>query len=484
MDLLSIAVGLLIFLNMIFAAIIVFMERRDVHATWAWLLILVFIPYLGFVLYLVLGQNLTRKRLFQWEGIEKIGLKDLIQKQRHDLDHNRFAFKSETSKSNRNLISMLLNSDGAVLTEDNEVGVFTDGVDKFSQLLTDIAQATDHIHMQYYIFRNDTLGKRVIDLLTQKAQEGVIVRVLYDDMGSRKLSRKHFQVLTDAGGEVGVFFPSRIPYINSRLNYRNHRKMVIIDGEIAYTGGFNVGDEYLGRSKKMGYWRDSHLRLRGASVRAVQTRFILDWNQASKDKTIDYEPHYFPEMIDPPKNGISTQIVSSGPDAEWEDIKNGYIKMIASARESVYIQTPYFIPDASLLDALRIAALAGKDVRIMIPNKPDHIFVYWATYAHMGELLKAGARFYIYDGGFIHAKMIVVDDSISSIGTANIDVRSFRLNFEMNVFMYDRAMGEKLAAIFEEDQEISSEMTQQRYQERGLWIRFKESIARLLSPIL
>ncbi|QQK78987.1 cardiolipin synthase [Salicibibacter cibi] len=482
MDILSIAVGLLFFLNAIFAGIIVFMERRDVNATWAWLLILLFIPYLGFILYLVLGQNLTRKRLFHWDGIEKIGLKDLINEQLDDMDHDRFDFQNETSSNHRHLISMLLRSNDAVLTQNNHVDVFTDGVDKFSQLLSDIAEAKDHIHLQYYIFRNDTLGKRVINLLTEKAREGVQVRVLYDDMGSRKLHPRHFRTLTEAGGEVGVFFPSRIPYVNSRLNYRNHRKIVVIDGETAYVGGFNVGDEYLGHNRRMGYWRDSHLRLRGSSVKALQTRFILDWNQASKDKTVHYEPHYFPDMQ--PQGEISTQIVSSGPDTEWEEIKNGYIKMITSARDSVFIQTPYFIPDASLLDALRIAALAGKDVRIMIPNKPDHPFVYWATYSHMGELLNSGARFYIYDAGFIHSKMLVVDRSVGTIGTANIDVRSFRLNFEVNVFMYNDALGEKMATIFETDQAFSSEMTPQRYQERGMWVRFKESIARLLSPIL
>ncbi|QQK74856.1 cardiolipin synthase [Salicibibacter cibarius] len=482
MDILSIAVGLLFFLNAIFAGIIVFMERRDVHATWAWLLILVFIPYLGFILYMVLGQNLTRKRLFHWDGIEKIGLKDLINEQLSDMKHDRFDFQNETSSNHRHLISMLLRSNDAVLTQDNHIDVFTDGVDKFSQLLADIAEAKDHIHLQYYIFRNDTLGKRVINLLTEKAREGVQVRVLYDDMGSRKLHPRHFQTLTEAGGEVGVFFPSRIPYVNSRLNYRNHRKIVVIDGKTAYVGGFNVGDEYLGHNRRMGYWRDSHLRMRGSSVKALQTRFILDWNQASQDKTIHYEPHYFPDM--PPQGEFSTQIVSSGPDTKWEEIKNGYIKMITSARDSVFIQTPYFIPDASLLDALRIAALAGKDVRIMIPNKPDHPFVYWATYSHMGELLNSGARFFIYDAGFIHSKMLVVDRSVGTIGTANIDVRSFRLNFEVNAFMYNDDLGEKMASIFEADQALSSEMTPQRYQERGMWVRFKESIARLLSPIL
>lgn len=296
MDILPIILSLLVFLNMILAAIIVFMERKDIHATWAWLLILMFLPFIGFVLYLILGQNLSRKRLFNWDGIEKIGLKDSIDAQLRTLEDNTFAFRNETEQNNSNLITMLLRSDGALLTQNNDIDVFTDGVDKFSELLADIATAKNHVHMQYYIFRNDLIGKRIIHLLTEKAQAGVRVRILYDDMGSRKLARKHFRELIDAGGEVGVFFPSRIPYMNSRLNYRNHRKIVVIDGSIGYVGGFNVGDEYLGRTKKFGYWRDSHLRIRGSSVKALQTRFILDWNQASKAHEIHYDDLYFPPV--------------------------------------------------------------------------------------------------------------------------------------------------------------------------------------------
>ena len=279
-----------------------------------------------------------------------------------------------------------------------------------------------------------------------------------------------------------AFFPSRFPIINYRINYRNHRKLVIIDGKIGYIGGFNVGDEYLGKNKKFGYWRDTHLRIIGSSVHAIQTRFILDWNQASDRNDIAYSPELFPKTE---SNGdISLQIVSSGPDSEWEHIKYGYIKMISYARESIFIQTPYFIPDASLLDALRIASLTGKDVRIMIPNKPDHPFVYWATYFYVGEMLNAGARVYIYDNGFIHAKTIIVDGKLASVGTANIDVRSFKLNFEVNAFLYDEGISTSLTDSFDKDMDVSRELTLEAYQQRSLKIRFKESISRLLSPIL
>ena len=256
----------------------------------------------------------------------------------------------------------------------------------------------------------------------------------------------------------------------------------MIDGRIGYIGGFNVGDEYLGLSKKFGYWRDTHLRIEGSSVHPLQTRFLLDWNQASIRNRVHYSERYFPAI--PTKGDTAIQIVSSGPDTEWANIKNGYIKLISSAKKHIYIQTPYFIPDESFLDAVKIAALSGIDVRIMIPNKPDHMFVYWATYSYVGVLLDVGAKIYIYDKGFIHAKMVVVDDEAASVGTANIDNRSFTLNFEVNTFIYDIEVSHSLSEIFERDMLDSYELTKALYAERSLWIKFKESVSRLLSPIL
>lgn len=471
-----------LFLNFSFSVAVIFLERRDAAATWAWLMVLFFIPILGFILYLIFGQNLSRRRLFDWDEKVKIGTESAIQNQMHAIKNQLFRFRNPHTEENEDLVYMLLCNNDAVLTEDNDVDIFVDGKDKFNSLLEDIRQATHHIHLQYYIFRVDNLGTEIVQLLTEKAKQGVEVRVLYDEMGSRGVHKRHFKELIEAGGIVEIFFPSKIPFINLRLNYRNHRKLVIIDGEIGYVGGFNIGDEYLGLDPKFGYWRDTHLRIKGTAVHSIQTRFILDWNQASDHHDLHYAEAYFPDK--PAAGDVSMQIVTSGPDSEWEQIKNGYIKMISSARESVYIQTPYFIPDASLLDALRIAALSGVDVRIMIPNKPDHPFVYWATYSYIGELMKAGAKTYIYDAGFIHAKMIVVDKKLSSVGTANIDVRSFRLNFEVNAFIYHLETGQKLAEIFEKDMELCSELTLEIYNNRKTLIKFKESISRLLSPIL
>lgn len=468
-------------LNFVLAGVVIFLERRHVGATWAWMLVLLFLPIVGFIIYLILGQNLSRRRIFYWKDQEKIGIKEITKNQIDLLRHNSFPFHDERTVQYKDLVYMLLVNDGAIMSHDNDVEIFIDGKDKFHSLFKDIVKAKDHIHLLYYIIRNDNLGKQLIELLTLKAKEGVKVRVVYDDMGSRKLPRKFFREFIEAGGEVASFFAAKIPHVNLRVNFRNHRKLAIIDGEIGYIGGFNIGDEYLGLNEKFGYWRDTHLKIVGKAVYAMQTRFILDWNQAAS-KEIRYETRYFPDIVS--TGDTDVQIVSSGPDSEWEQIKNGYIKMINSAKKYIYMQTPYFIPDDSLLNALKIAALSGVDVRLMIPNKPDHMFVYWATYSNVGELLKTNAKVYIYENGFIHAKMLVVDGKIATVGTANIDNRSFRLNFEVNAFLYSQYLAKKLENIYKDDMQKSRELTIEDYRNRPMYIRFKESVSRLLSPIL
>lgn len=266
------------------------------------------------------------------------------------------------------------------------------------------------------------------------------------------------------------------------MNNRNHRKIVIIDGKIGYVGGFNVGDEYLGKDKKFGYWRDTHLRLEGDSVNALELRFILDWNSQSNRDSIEYEDRYFPDVDF--GGTIGVQIASSGPDEDWEQIKYGYLKMISSAKQSIYIQSPYFIPDQAFIDAIKIAALGGVEVNIMIPNKPDHPFVYWATLKNAASLLSAGVKIYHYDNGFLHSKTLIIDDEIASVGTANMDNRSFTLNFEVNAFIYDEAIAAQLKEAFIQDMKVSYRLTEDLYNKRSLWIKFKEGISQLLSPIL
>lgn len=469
-------------LNILLAITIIFLERRNAATTWAWLLILFFIPVLGFILYIFFGQNLSRRRIFNLNTELTAQLRKEIKGQKELLDRNSFQFNHPTLQEYRSTIYLNLINGYGVLTQDNGVEIYTDGAAKFKALFEKIREAKDHIHMQYFIFKNDVLGKKVVQALAEKAREGVEVRLLYDAMGSSRVPGRFFKPLREAGGKVAAFFPSLFfPFINYRINYRNHRKIVVIDGEYGFVGGYNVGKEYIGLKKKFGFWRDTHLLIHGSAVESLQSRFFLDWNNASSDK-LEFDLRYFPEKTY--TGNIPIQIVSSGPDSEWEQIKNGIIKMIYSAEKSVYIQTPYFVPDESLMHALRIAALSGIDVRIMIPNQPDHIFVYWASFSFIGELLDIGVKCFIYENGFIHAKMLVVDGKVASVGTTNFDIRSFKLNFEVNAFIYDTNVAGQFYSIYERDLLKSREMTYEMYRNRSLIIKFKESISRLLAPIL
>jgi cardiolipin synthase len=468
-------------LNFLFAGTVIFLERRNVAATWAWLMVLFFLPAVGFILYLILGQNLSRRKLYKIKVDRLTTIRGIIYRQFRELEQGIVAYKDPAIANYHNLIQMNLVSSFALFTQDNEVEIFTDGKSKFDALFHAMEGAVDHIHLIYYIVRDDDLGQRLMKILVEKAKQGVKVRFLYDDIGCYGLSKKYFHDLLEAGGEVAAFFPSRIPYLNFRVNYRNHRKLAIIDGKYGFIGGFNIGDEYLGLNERFGKWRDTHLMIRGGAVLQIQAQYLLDWKLATR-KDVPIQPRYFPMPTSMGHVGI--QIVASGPDTEEQQIKDGYLKMIYAAKESIYLQTPYFIPDESMLTALKLAAMSGVDVKIMIPSEPDHKIVYWATSSYLGELLACGVRVYLYSKGFIHAKTIVVDGRIASVGTANIDTRSFKLNFEVNAFIYDSGTAAKLMNIFVKDAEFSSELTLERYKHRSLLIKFKESCARLLSPIL
>ncbi|WP_270166548.1 cardiolipin synthase [Paenibacillus sp. SYP-B4298] len=474
-------ITLLYVLNFVLAGVVIFLERRNVAATWAWLLVLSFLPSVGFILYLIIGQNLSRRKIYRIKEDRLNYARTLLKNQFHMLEQRKIEFKDPAISDYHDLILMHLVSGHSLYTQDNRIEIFTDGQSKFDALLEDIENAREHIHMLYFIVRDDELGRRLMNALVRKAREGVEVRFLFDHVGSRRLQRRFVQELIDAGGHVAAFFPSRIPLLNLRLNYRNHRKLVIIDSQYGYIGGFNIGDEYLGITKRFGPWRDTHLRLEGGAVQQIQVQFILDWNLASTAQ-IPLDLEYFQTAEG--SGSVGMQIVSSGPDSVLEQIKNGYLKMIYAAKESIYLQTPYFVPDDSLLTALKLAAISGVDVKIMIPNEPDHKLVYWASSFYLGEVLESGVQVYLYNSGFLHAKTIVVDGKIASVGTANIDIRSFRLNFEMNAFIYDTATATRLKQIYERDMRTSTELTLENYQNRSLMLRFKESLARLLSPIL
>ncbi|AKG74774.1 cardiolipin synthase [Salinicoccus halodurans] len=478
----SIITFIIIFINFLLAIGLIFLERRSAQSVWAWILVLFFLPIMGFVIYMLFGRTIYNQKIFTIQEDDKVGMEHLVEDQLDELKNNKLDFSNPVAEKNKKLIHMLLYNNQSFLTVNNSIETFTNGRDKFDSLLTDIRNAKDHIHFQYYIFRLDNLGKELYEALLQKQKEGVTVRILYDDMGSRGLSLRNFRKFKKEGGQVEAFFPNMLPLINPRMNNRNHRKIVVIDGDVGYVGGFNVGDEYLGLSKKFGFWRDTHLRISGEAVKSLQIRFMLDWNSHSGRNNLTREERYFPEIGYYGENPV--QIASSGPDEKWQQIKYGYIKMIYNAKESIYIQTPYFIPDQSFLEAVKIAILSGIKVHLMIPNMPDHPFVYWGTYSNAGSLVKMGAEVHIYEKGFLHQKMVMIDDEVLSVGTTNIDNRSFLLNFEVNAFIYDAEQAGKYRETYEQDIKNSTLLTEEIYDSRSKWIRIKEGFANLISPIL
>ncbi|WP_367281301.1 cardiolipin synthase [Planococcus liqunii] len=468
--------------NIVLAFFVLFIERKKPSSKWAWVMVLLFLPFLGMLLYLLFGQPYRKNKKRHASDASISDLQALTERQLAEVDEGSFNYSSDVAEDWQHLIRMNLRSETTPFSQNNRLQIFSDGKRKFEALFKDIEAAKIHVHLEYYIINNDDIGKRLLQLLTKKAEEGVQVLVLYDDIGSKSLPRNFFDAFEKAGGRTAASLPSKLPFGNPRVNYRNHRKIAVIDGKVGYNGGFNVGDEYLGKVEKFGYWRDSHLRIEGDAVHSLQHWFIKDWNETSKKYPLKQEKHYFPLINN--EKGAGMQVVVSGPDEEIDQIKNGYLRMISQARKSVYIQTPYLVPDLGVLDALLTAALSGIDVRIMIPDKPDHIFVYSASLSFARELAMAGVKIYAYSNGFLHAKTVVVDGKVASVGSANMDVRSFTLNYEANVFVYDAETAEDMVRLFLNDSKLSKELTSEYFEQLSLFKRFRLQVAQLVAPIL
>lgn len=475
---------LLFLIDFIIALTIIFLERKNPSATLAWIMVLFLLPVAGIVFYFLFSQNIARQKIFKLSKADEATMKNALQKQVDEIESGKFEFSNTESKGWKDMIRLNQLYAKAYFTQDNKISIITDGEEMHTMLLEDIRNAKISINIMYFIIKNDVVGKQILSALTERAEAGVEIRLLVDAIGGRQLLDHTISGLKSAGGKVAFFFPPRFKYlkfVNMKLNYRNHRKLVAIDGAVGYIGGFNIGKEYVGLKKKFGFWRDTHMRLTGSGVQDINARFIMDWKFAAKENLIVSQAFYS-EVLKEGTTGI--QIVSSGPDSSREEIKRAYMKMVNSATKNVYLQTPYFVPDDSLLESLKIAAMSGIDVKIMIPCMPDHMFVYWATYSYVGELISSGAKVYIYDNGFLHAKTLVVDGEVASIGSANFDRRSFKLNFEANAFIYDGVEAKKIEAIFMRDMTLCHELTKELYEERSTFIKFKESISRLLSDLL
>lgn len=473
----------LVIVNVFLSVIIIFFERRDPRNVWTWLLVLYFIPILGFLCYFIIGADFHKSKMFRTKEIED-RISNVIRLQETKIVNKEFAELPHGYEKYQDLLMYNLESEGAVYTDENDVEIYFDGIKKFNALAAELDKATEYIHIQYYIIKPDEVFEKIEKVLARKAKEGVEVRILYDSMGCRYMKRKDWKRLHDEGIQTAEFFPAKLKKLHLRINYRNHRKIVVIDGKVGFVGGFNVGREYIGKDEYFKYWRDTHLKIEGAAVMALNSRFVLDWNYATKQNL--FTEKYFPVNEKPYKSVSKTglQIISDGPDEKILNIRNNYLWLINNAKDHIYIQSPYFIPDDAIFTALQIAAMSGIDVRIMIPCKPDHPFVYWASYSYMSDLLEAGARFYTYQPGFLHVKGVMADGKICSFGTANMDIRSFQLNFEVNAVIYHEHTTKKMEEQFCKDMEVSKEITLYDYARRSIIIRIKEQVSRLLSPLL
>lgn len=471
-----------LWINIVLALIIIYSNRRrPPRSTMLWVLMIAIFPIIGFFPYLLLGQDTRRRKLFhQKESLDVDVLQHALIKGDEATTHvpledeGRFQDYLELIRLN---VRMGLTN----LSGDNEVEAIFDGRTKFMRLIRDIEEAQEEINFQYYILKSDNLGSIVIEALMRAARRGVTVRVLTDGVGGRDLSKEMRRMMQEVGIQIGIFYPSFLRYINLRLNYRNHRKIVTIDERIGYIGGFNVGDEYIGRYSRFGYWRDTHLRIVGSAVADLKMRFLQDWSFVrGEPESAQCEVTAHPSE----KGDAFCQLVYSGLDTPLANIKLSMLKMIASADDVIYIQTPYFIPDQSIFEALVLALQQGVEVNLMIPNRPDHPVVFPATMSFAGALLRAGANVYRYEKGFLHSKVMIIDDYVALVGSCNVDERSFSLNFEASELIYSPKINAALKQAFQEDIQVSTLLTPSVYASRGVMLKIKEPICRLFAPLL
>ena len=475
----GLGVLILFSLQLIIAESLILLENRYPEKTRQWLTVLGALPVAGFILYLLLGLQARRGRLFPHKHAQGKKLKQIAGKQKSKLQ-TQHVMLGENQDYQKKLTRLILTNTSSPLTINNETTVLTNGREKFRVLREELEGASHHIHAEYYIFRDDKIGREIQDLLSRKSREGVQVRLLVDGAGSKGLPAVFFKTLKEKGIEAGVFFPVRFPYLGSRLNYRNHRKIVVVDGKTGFLGGMNVGDEYLSRDPRHGFWRDTHLRIKGEAVHVLQTTFLNDWVFSTK-RNVGGEEFY---PAPGPSGNQLTQIIASGPDSKWYAVKQVLFAALAGATKTIHITTPYLVPDESMLTMLQTTALSGLEVKVLVQGVPDHRLVYWASRSYFQELLEAGVEIYQYQKGILHAKIATVDGSTAFVGSANFDIRSFELDLEVTAAIYDRELVNKLEKDFEQDLSESEQVKLDEFRERGLRARLLEAHARLVAPLL
>lgn len=451
--------------------VVVISENRNPVKTIAWVVVLLFLPVIGIIFYFFFGQDFTKYRM-----ISRKSLKKLIQQSEYADPTDQ---EKELPTRALQLIRLNYTTNSAPFYAHNAITIFTNGKEKFDRLKIELSAAQKYIHIQYYIFENDKLGNEICDILIEKAQAGVEVRLIYDDVGCWRVDNAFFERLSQAGVIVRPFMKVTFPRLANKINYRNHRKIVVIDGKTGFMGGMNIADRYV-EGLPWGIWRDTHIMIKGPGVHGLQSSFSVDWYFT--ERQLLYQEQYYPTVD--PCGKVGLQIVTAGPIGTWKEIALGIFRAIANAQKYIYIQTPYFLPTEGLTTALQMAALSKVDVRIMLPAQSDSAILYRGTCSYITPMLKAGVKIYFYEPGFLHAKTVVIDDYFSTIGSTNLDFRSFEHNFEVNAFMYNEELAIEIKNIFLSDQKQCRRITLRTWKRRPWRQKVIESVVRLLSPLL
>ena len=467
----TVAFDILYFGAIISTIVIIILDNRNPVKTMAWILILLFLPIVGLVFYFFFGRSRRRERIIGQKSYDRLLKKPMAEYLAQDCSDIPYEYSR--------LIQLFRHTNQAFPFEGNRVSVYTEGYTKLQALLRELQKAKQHIHMEYYIFEDDAIGRLVRDVLIEKASQGVEVRVIYDDVGCWHVPNRFFEEMRNAGIEVRSFLKVRFPLFTSRVNYRNHRKIVVIDGRVGFVGGMNLAERYM-RGFSWGIWRDTHLLLEGKAVHGLQTAFLLDWYFV--DRTLITSTRYFPKIEN---CGTSlAQIVTSEPVGPWKDIMQGLVISISSAKKYFYIQTPYFLPTEAVLVAMQTAALSGVDVRLMLPMRADNRLTHLGSCSYLADVLYSGVKVYFYKKGFLHSKLMVSDDELSTVGSTNVDFRSFEHNFEVNAFIYDTETALQMREIFLQDQRDCVQVFLKNWVKRPWYRKAAESVVRLMAPLL
>lgn len=472
---------MMIYLITVFStAIMVIREKRDPVKTSTWVLILILLPIVGLIFYIFFGQYHRKEKIFNRKGLRDLEQIEKLSQSQVVKFNKPYQKNSPTIANNLSIITLLLNNSKSLLTEYNEIEIYQDGKEAFDSIIEVLRSAKSTIHIEFYIVSDDKIGNSIKDILIQKARSGVEVRLAFDDVGSWSLSKKYVKSLKEAGVKVHPFMEVKFPLLTSKANYRNHRKIIVVDGKVGFIGGMNIADRYIEGNKELGPWRDTMIKLQGEAVQSLQVIFLVDWYFVT-GKIISDRNKYFPEQNVQTYHPI--QITASGPDSDWSSIMQAFFLAITKAKHHIYIASPYFVPNESILTALKTASLSGVDVRIILPGKSDSTVVYWSSLSYVSELIEAGIKVYLYQHGFNHSKILMIDGSFSSVGSANMDIRSFEDNFEIAAIIYDEQITSFLEKSFLSDLAKSKLVTDAEWNLRSHKNNLKESVARLFSPL-